>query len=354
AVQFWQHGAPVVGALVTWQVTRGGATLSDSTTVTDASGQATVTITPGSTEFGQGVEASVSGQPPVDFSLTLRRPFQVQGGGNNVPERYTSDLWLAKGYGYTGTWGYRSAYGNVIKVWQLGGGGAPTLVSSDTIPNVTTISDLQVSPDSTLLVATGEYGTGAGLYVYSLIDPSHPALVAQWWVNNATGGLHTGTLATLNGRLYAFTARDPSAPSLLTFRIQPDSLTPIVLVDSILMPANYGIHDTFERDGLLFVENWNSGLWIYDVGGGGMGGSPENAMFIGSVVTQGGEVHNAWWFHDPVTNEKRYVFVGQEGPDVIGAASNGDIHVVDVSDLSAPAEVARFHLGTNEGPHNFW
>ncbi|MGH7533937.1 MAG: Ig-like domain-containing protein, partial [Gemmatimonadales bacterium] len=163
-VQFWQHGAPVVGALVTWQVTRGGATLSDSSTLTDASGEATVTMTPGSTDFGQGVEASVSGQPAVDFSLTLRRPFHVQGGGNNVPTRYTSDLWLANGYGYTGTWGYRTANGNVIYVWQLGGGGAPTLVSSDTIPYVTTISDLQVSPDSTLLVATGEYGAESGLY----------------------------------------------------------------------------------------------------------------------------------------------------------------------------------------------
>ena len=65
----------------------------------------------------------------------------------------------------------------------------------------------------------------------------------------------TCALATIDGQLYAFTARDPSAPSLLTFRIQPDSLGVIVLVDSIPMPANYGIHDTFVRDGPLFVEN---------------------------------------------------------------------------------------------------
>lgn len=353
-VQFWQHGAPVPGATVAWQVTRGGGLLSDSITLTDDSGRAMVTFTPGTAGFGQGVEAAASGAVPVDFSLTRRRPFHVLGGGNNVSERYTSDLWLAKGYGYTGTWGYRTATGNVIKVWQLGGSGAPTEVGADTIPNVTTVSDLQVSPDSTLLVATGEYGSGAGLYVYSLVDPAHPALVAQWSVANATGGLHTGTLATIDGQLYAYTARDPSAPSLLTFRIQADSSEKIALVDSILMPANYGIHDTFVRDGILFVENWSSGLWIYDVGGGGAGGAPDHAVFLGSVVTQGGEVHNAWWFHDPVTNEKRYVFVGQEGPDVIGASSDGDIHVVDVSDLSAPVEVAHFHLADNAGPHNFW
>ena len=353
-VQLWNQGKRVVGTAVHWKVTRGGAALSDTMTLTNASGMGVVTVTPGAGEFGQGVEATVAGLPPVDFSLTLRRPFQVLGGGNNVPERYGSDLWLAKGYGYTGTWGYRSAYGNVINVWQRDAGGAPALVGADTIPNVTTVSDLQASPDSTLLVATGEYGTGAGLYVYSLADPAHPALLAQWSVANATGGLHTGSLAEIGGQLYAFTARDPSAPSLLTFRIQPDSASKIVLVDSIAMPANYGIHDTFVRDGLLFVENWNSGMWIYDVGGGGQGGAPDHAVFIGSVATQGGEVHNAWWFHNPVTNEKRYVFIGQEGPDVIGVSSTGDIHVVDVSDLSAPVEVAHFHLGANEGPHNFW
>ncbi len=27
------------------------------------------------------------------------------GGGNNVPDRFTSDLWVKDGFGYTGTWG---------------------------------------------------------------------------------------------------------------------------------------------------------------------------------------------------------------------------------------------------------
>lgn len=284
------------------------------------------------------------------------RAFTVAGGGNNVPSRYTSDLWLANGYAYTGTWGFRTAQGNVVNIWHLGGNGAPTLVNTLTIPNVSTISDLQVSPDSSLLAVTAEYSSSAaGLYVYSLASPADPALIASRYVTgNNTSGLHTGTLASINGQLYDFTARDPAAPSLLTFRIQPDSATKIVLVDSILMPSNYGIHDTFVRDGILIVENWNSGLWFYDVGGGGKGGSPDSAVFISSVVTTGGEVHNAWWFHNPVTNEKRYVFVGQEGPDVIGASSQGDIHVVDVSDLTAPVEVAHYHMGAQMGPHNFW
>jgi hypothetical protein len=64
-------------------------------------------------------------------------------------------------------------------------------------------------------------------------------------------------------------------------------------------------------------------------------------------------VHNGWWFHNPLTGEKRYLFVGEEGPAVIGSSASGNIHVVDVSDLAHPFEVAFFHLN-GAGTHNFW
>ena len=67
----------------------------------------------------------------------------------------------------------------------------------------------------------------------------------------------------------------------------------------------------------------------------------------------GPQAHNGWWFHNPNTGERRYLFVGQEGPVEFGVGSSGDIHVVDVSDLSRPVEVAFFHL-EGAGSHNFW
>lgn len=127
----------------------------------------------------------------------------------------------------------------------------------------------------------------------------------------------------------------------------------IVLVDSLPIPQFYGIHDQFVRDGLAFVCAWNTGVLIYDVGNGIKGGSPAHPMLVGSVVDSGGEAHNAWWFHNPVTSENRYLFVGQEGPGTVGASSSGDIHVMDVSDLANPQEVAHFHLA-GAGTHNFW
>lgn len=132
-----------------------------------------------------------------------------------------------------------------------------------------------------------------------------------------------------------------------------------VLVATVPVPANYGHHDTFVRDGLAFVLAWNTGVRIYDVGNGVRGGSPANPMLISSLITSangvpgGAQVHNAWWFHNPVTGEKKYLFIGQEGPGLIGNSSSGDIHVVDVSDLNAPLEVGFIRVA-GAGAHNFW
>ena len=135
------------------------------------------------------------------------------------------------------------------------------------------------------------------------------------------------------------------------------------LAASVGIPPKYGIHDTFIRDGIALVSAWNSGLMLYDVGNGIKGGSPVNPVLISSIVTDsngvrgGAAVHNAWWFHNPVTSEKRYVFVGQEGPARIAGMTSGDIHVVDVMDLNSPREVAFYHMNVSPdtaGTHNFW
>jgi hypothetical protein len=143
----------------------------------------------------------------------------IKGGGNNVPERFGSDLWVAGAWGYTGTWGDRTkgGYGNAIKVWSLDANGVPTLADSLIIPDITTVSDVAVTDDGTMLVATAEGGAGAGLYVYSRIDnPRHPTLVGSYLV---PVGEHTGELATIKGRTYVFAARDPYQQQMDIFDI---------------------------------------------------------------------------------------------------------------------------------------
>jgi hypothetical protein len=119
-------------------------------------------------------------------------------------------------------------------------------------------------------------------------------------------------------------------------------------------------HDTFVRDGLAFAFMWRAGVRIYDVGNGVEGGSPAHPMLVSALVTDsngvpgGPQVHNGWWFHNPVTQENRYLFIGQEGScGSIGSCSIGDIHIVDVSDLTHPVEVGFIHI-PGAGTHNFW
>jgi hypothetical protein len=145
-----------------------------------------------------------------------------------------------------------------------------------------------------------------------------------------------------------------------TFTAQAVEEPGAILVAEVPIPANYGIHDTFVRDGIAFVAAWNSGIRIYDVGGGSLGGSPGSPQLIGQYtppsggVPGGAQVHNSWWFHNPVTLEKKYLFVGQEGPYTqFGLDASGDLKVFDVSNLSAPIEVATLRI-VGAGVHNFW
>jgi hypothetical protein len=356
------HGVP--GVAVNWSVLDGGGSVSPASSITDGAGTAATAFTLGPTPGAQRVQAEAGNLvgPAVVFSATATEAshdvvLSVAGGGNNVPERYSSDLWVHGNYAYTGTWGsfFRvDDPGDVLKVWSLGASGAPVLVDSVNVPQLVNLSDVQVSEDGRLLMFTGEYEPG-GVYLYSLADPAHPAFLNQQPVEN---GVHTGTLAEINGQRYVFASRSPGPadPAMLIFNVT-DPLD-IQLTATVPEPANYGIHDTYVRDGLCFAFVWNTGVIIYDVGNGIRGGSPSNPREVGRVVTStrnavSPAVHNGWWFHNPVTNENRYLFVGQEGPSIFGEQASGDIHVVDVSDLAHPKEVAFFHLN-GAGTHNFW
>jgi len=350
----YDNGVP--GVTVDWSVTSGSATLSSPGTITNSLGITTVGVVLSSTPGPITVLAQVAGLVhTVTFTATAVQAFAVLGGGNNVQERYGSDLWVSQGYGYSGTWGFRGQQGNTLKIWQLGASGAPTLVNAITVPGIATVSDVEVSPDGVWLVFTAEGGAGAGLYVYELTSPGTPVFRASFGVSS---GLHTGSLAVIGGKLYAFTAKNPSNPALNIYDLSQAAAGTITLAGNFPIPPFYGIHDTFVRDGYAFVFAWDEGLYILDVGNGSHGGSPTAPVQVSHTGNHntplfGGQTHNGWWFHNPTTGEKRYLFIGEEGPGSIGSSSSGDVHVVDVSDLSNPVEVGFYHLN-GAGAHNLW
>ena len=367
-------GNPVAGAEVTWSVLTGGGTVSPALSTTNTDGVTTTTFTLGPIEGQQKAQAEANqlqGSPVVFTATATAVPpppqgvkLAVAGGGNNVPDRFSSDLWVHGNYAYTGTWGFRAKPGNTLNVWSLGAAGSPTRVGSFTVPDIGIVGDVQVSEDGKVLVLSGENGFGGGgIYLYGLSDPARPAFLGTAQVGDA--GVHTVTLSTINGRLYAFAARNPGFsedaaedPALLIYDVT-DPKAPTPVARKPFPERDYGIHDTFVRDGIAFAFVWNTGVVIYDVGNGIRGGSPSAPVEISRLRTaangipRGRAVHNGWWFHNPVTGERRYLFIGQEGASVFGSKASGDIHVVDVSDLAHPVEVGFFHLN-GAGTHNFW
>jgi hypothetical protein len=292
--------------------------------------------------------ASACGSDNTVTPLTDSHTLATLGEGR-VAERFTAEIWVRGNVAYTTTWGNRSALGNAIKIWDVSGN-VPALVDSVIVPNASTLGDIQASDDGQLLIVATERSFGS-IMIYSLADPLKPLLITRYNTALTDPGVHTAEVQRVNGVLYAFLCIDPGSTSAARLVIvdlsNPAAPTQVF---TAVMGSPY-VHDVFVRDGILITALWDQGITIWDIGGAG-NGSVSNPIALGNVLTVGGEAHNVWWFHNGLTGEKRYAFVGQEGPGAVGATSAGDIHVVDVSNFASPREVAFFHLD-GAGTHNF-
>ena len=287
--------------------------------------------------------------------LLTPTPFDlVPKGLGSVPDRFTGELWVRGNTAYTTTWGTRTtggvvARGNGVKIWDVSSD-TPTLVDSLTVSDATTLGDIQATQDGHyLIVATETIGT---VVIYDISNARKPVLVTRFQNADITNGVHTAEVQPVNGRLYAFLSIDPrnGDKARLVIADITNPSAPSVVFSQIM--GNPFVHDVFVRDGILMTALWNDGLSIWDIGGGGRGGSVSNPILLGNVKTVGGQVHNIFWYRDPVTHDKRFAFVGQEGPGSVPNTSIGDVHVIDVSDFTNPREVGFFHVA-GAGVHNF-
>jgi hypothetical protein len=271
-------------------------------------------------------------------------------GHGIIDGRFTAEVAAEGPWVYTTTWSFRTAPGNALFIWD-GSGSTPILRDSVILDFATTLGDVQISDDGNLLVVATERNNGS-IVIFDRSDPAAPVQLARHTSDNTENGVHTVKLGRVDNRHFAFLSVNPGglmSSQLVIVEITDPSNPTEILVRPMGLPF---IHDTFVRDGLLFTALWDNGMTIWDIGGGARGGTPENPVQISNVVTKNGNVHNIWWFHDPSAGSRRYVFVGEEGPSVTGSASSGDIHVVDISDITNPREVAFYSLA-GAGTHNF-
>ena len=272
----------------------------------------------------------------------------VLGCGDFKPARTSAELFVRGTTAYTTTWGNPTAAGSVFYIWDVAGN-TPMLVDSVKIDNARTLGDIAVSDDGGYLIVATE-ATGS-IVIYSLSNPRQPQLVTRFTSAETNAGVHTAEIGRVNGKLYGFLCIDPGAsPARLVIVDLSNPASPQQVFSQII--GTPYVHDTFVRDDILFLGLWNAGVAIWDIGGGGKGGTPAAPVEMGRLQTANGEVHNIWWFKDPSTGSAKYAFIGEEGPGNIGVSSLGDVHVVDVSNPESPREVA-FYTVPGAGTHNF-
>jgi hypothetical protein len=301
-------GQPIEGATVDWSVVSGGGSVT-SASVTGSDGQASATYTLGTQVTINSVRA---------FSSVAVAPvFFTENAIHDVP----AQLIRAAGDSQYSEIGVATLAQYAVKVADQYGNGISQMTVQWTVP----------AGNGTVSAATS-VSDAAGI-----ARTRHtPAAIGPNTVDASPVG-YSATPVTF-----------------LTLGVLPATL-----VAEVPVPANYGAHDTFVRDGIAFHCAWNTGVLILDVGNGMAGGTPNQPVEISRLITDdngvpgGAAVHNAWWFHNPVTNEKRYLFIGQEGVGVSGSNSSGDIHIVDVSNLNSPVEVGYYTM-PGAGAHNFW
>ena len=298
---------------------------------------------------GCGGDDPPSAPPGPDPDPRVTAVLPVRGLGA-VVGRYTGEVAVRGATAYTTTWGRQgSRVGDALYVWDVSGP-VPLLADSVFVESAATLGDVQLSDDGTLLLVAVEPAPFGAVVLFDVREPRRPRRLARYQSASTANGVHTAKLARVGGTLYAFLSVNPSPPRLVVLDLADPAQPREVLARTMGDPF---LHDVQVRDGILFTANWNAGLTLWDVGGGGRGGTPAAPVELSTVRTRNGSVHNVAWVQLPDGN-RRFAWVGEESVAgfVLGSSSAGDVHVVDVTDLARPREVA-FFTAPGAGAHNF-
>ena len=250
---------------------------------------------------------------------------------------------------------------------------AAVRITDSVMADTRIINDVMATADGRYAIFTREGASSRrnGIVILSLEDPAHPKQIAEY-TETVTGGVHSAFVYTqpthgthvyltddATGSMRVIDLNDPRAPKEIARWQTRDA-------------GGRMLHDIDVRDGLAYLSYWNEGVVVLDIGSGIKGGSPASPQLVSQhkydldalyreVEREGGPgfirgTHTAW-------RKGNYVFAGDEvftatprGVQMPGMGlgkANGRIHVIDVSDIAAPREVAWYEPGDG-GAHNVW
>jgi hypothetical protein len=279
-----------------------------------------------------------------------------------VPLKFrTAEVWVHP----SGKCAYLSTIADRVYAIDIASPSQPKIVDS-MLTNSRLVNDVMTTEDGRYGVFSREGASDRknGIVVFDASDPCHPKPIAEY-TETVTGGVHSSYVS--NGYVYL---TDDATGSMRVIDIRdPSTPREVARWQTEQTEAGRYLHDVMVKDGLAYLSYWNDGLIILDVGNGMKGGSPENPKLVSQYkydlnatyarVDQlyglgARGTHTAW-------RHGKYVFVGDEvyaSKPATGLADGNDLtfgrlHVIDVSNIAKPKEVA-WYEPTDGGVHNVW
>ena len=335
-----EAGNTVEGVYPFWKASGGGAYMesegADGVFVAEEAVDYTITA-----QIGENTQRSIviSAEPRV-HKQTL-----VTVGRGSIAHHHSGDMWAFEGvdgrdYVYIGTFMH-----DWMKVFDVTRPEVPVLTDSLQV-DARRINDVKIHRNNRLAVITREGASNRrnGIVLLDLSTPAHPKVLSEY-TETVTGGVHNVWIeddlvyACHNGTnaLHIINISDPVHPKEVgRWELDHD--------DRIL-------HDVIIQDGYAYLSYWDHGIVTLDVGAGSHGGTPTVPVMVSRLSYPEGHTHVAW-------RHGRYLFVGDEiWPDDYNVSTaldaRGYVHILDMSDMDAPVEVARYEV-PDAGAHNMW
>jgi uncharacterized protein YjdB len=340
---------------VRWSITGNGATIyADGAFVAEKAGTYVITAN--------------SGQHSASASVVVR-PRNVEREVEVVahvpmPDLQMSEEWIIGHHAYLGT------VADKLFVYDIADPSNPKLLDTLKV-DARLINDVSTTPDEKIGVFTREGASNRknGIVFLDTSDASHLKVLSEYTAT-VSGGVHSAYIDghyvyitdDATGSLRVIDFEDPKHPKEVA-RWQVENPT-VVTINTEMgsMTSGRYLHDLQVKDGLAYLAYWRDGLVILDVGAGIAGGSPENPKLVTQYHFNHYELYGDGWLAGThsVFRYKNYLFVGDEVFPAIFSLEDRDripvraiCHVMDVSDIKHPKEVAQYEVPEG-GSHNFW
>jgi hypothetical protein len=308
---------------------------------------ASVTVAPRNAERAIEVVAHIPSKNPTDGAVLQ-----------------TSEQWIVGHHLYVSTIADR------VYSWDISDPANPKALDSMKV-DARLVNDVSTTPDEKVGVFTREGASNRknGIVFFDPSDPAHLKVLSEY-TETVTGGVHSAFINShyvyitddATGSLRIIDFKDAAHPKEVA-RWQTENATAQTVIGPMgPMETGRYLHDLYVLDGLAYLAYWRDGMIILDVGNGVKGGSPEHPQLVSQFKYNHFELYGNDWLAGTHTafRYKNYAFIGDEVfPALFEIESKervpvrGICHVMDVSDIEHPREVAYYEVPEG-GVHNVW